>query len=101
VVADRHRNTPGVPGIRRRLVEGNEMLIIIFSIIAILLGLYFWLRGIKSATRKLREVGAFSPETAVKPEKIKVWEVYLEQVAEKTSDGRYYLKKKNHKDEEL
>jgi len=87
-----------VPNIRRRLVEEYEMLIIIFSIIAIFSGLYFWFRGIKNAKRKLSEVGAFTPETAVKPEKIKVWEVYLEQVAEKTEDGRYYLL---CKDEEL
>jgi hypothetical protein len=74
---------------------------IIFLAIAISLGLYLGFRGIKNAIRKLSEVGAFSPETAVKPEEINVWQLFLVQVAEKTSDGRYYLKKKKHKDEEL
>jgi len=75
------------------------MLNIIFLIIAIFSGAYLWFRGIKNAKRKLSEVGAFSPETAVKPEKIKVWEVYLEQVAgvKRTKDGRYYIECKDKK----
>lgn len=79
-------------------MEEYEMLTIIFSIIVILLGSYFGFNGIKKALEELSKAGAFSPETAIKPEK--VWEFFLELVAEKTSDGRYYLKR-NHKDEEL
>lgn len=60
------------------------------------LGIYLWNKGVSRVVRKLREIGATSPETAIKPEQAGItWEsIYLELVAEKTKDGRYYLKKK-------
>jgi len=61
---------------------------------ASILGFYSWNKITRSVIRKLQEVKAYSSETAVKPEDAGItWEsLWLELVAEKTKDNRYYLK---------
>ena len=59
------------------------------------LGFYAWNKNVNQVKSKLQKSGAFSPETAVKPEDANIpwWcEFILETLAEKTEDGRYYLR---------
>lgn len=48
---------------------------------------------------KLHRAGAISPETAVKPEDagLSKNDLFLDMIAEKTKDGRYYIEYKNGK----
>ncbi len=66
---------------------------IISFITASSVGFYIWNKGTSAVLRKLGEAAANSPEKAVKPEAVGItWEgFYLDFIAEKTEDGRYYL----------
>jgi hypothetical protein len=54
---------------------------------------YFWFIGVTNIKRKFKDANANSPESAVKPEEAGItWEgLWLELVAERTKDGRYFL----------
>jgi len=67
----------------------EALLIVLLTILAA----YAYFKATNSIKKKLKEAKALSPETSVKPEEAGIsWESFwLELVAERTKDGRYFL----------
>jgi len=72
------------------MISSEEILLIVLLTI---LAAYCNRKATNSIKKKLKEAKALSPETAVKPEEAGItWEsLWLELVAERTEDGRYFL----------